>query len=56
VRPLRHGLNLRIMGFGFRAPKNRVAGLDVAGTVAAVGAAVTRLAVGDVRGKTAITI
>jgi NADPH:quinone reductase-like Zn-dependent oxidoreductase len=38
---------MRIMGFGFRAPKNRVAGLDVAGTVAAVGAAVTRFAVGD---------
>ena len=33
---------MRILGFGFRAPKNPVAGLDVAGTVAAVGSAVTR--------------
>jgi NADPH:quinone reductase-like Zn-dependent oxidoreductase len=32
---------------GWRAPKNPVPGLDVAGTVAAVGAAVTRFAVGD---------
>ena len=38
---------MRIMGFGFRAPKNRVPGLAVAGTVAAVGANVTRFAVGD---------
>ena len=38
---------MRIMGFGFRRPKNRVAGLDVAGTVAAVGADVTRFRVGD---------
>lgn len=38
---------LRILGFGFRGPKNRVPGLDVAGTVAAVGPAVTRFAVGD---------
>ncbi len=38
---------MRVMGFGFRRPKNRVAGLDVAGTVVAVGAAVTRFAVGD---------
>jgi NADPH:quinone reductase-like Zn-dependent oxidoreductase len=38
---------MRIMGFGFRAPKNRVPGLDVAGTVVAVGSAVTRFAVGD---------
>jgi NADPH:quinone reductase-like Zn-dependent oxidoreductase len=38
---------MRIMGMGFRKPKNRVAGLDVAGTVAAVGSAVTRFAVGD---------
>jgi NADPH:quinone reductase-like Zn-dependent oxidoreductase len=38
---------LRVLGFGFRRPKNRVAGLDVAGTVAAVGAAVTRFSSGD---------
>jgi NADPH:quinone reductase-like Zn-dependent oxidoreductase len=33
---------LRVLGFGFRRPKIRVPGLDVAGTVAAVGSAVTR--------------
>jgi NADPH:quinone reductase-like Zn-dependent oxidoreductase len=38
---------MRILGFGFRGPKNRVPGLDVAGTVAAVGADVTRFQVGD---------
>jgi NADPH:quinone reductase-like Zn-dependent oxidoreductase len=38
---------MRIMGFGFRGPKNRVPGLDVAGTVVEVGASVTRFAVGD---------
>lgn len=38
---------MRLMGFGLRAPKNPVAGLDVAGTVAAVGADVTRFEVGD---------
>jgi len=38
---------MRIIGFGFRRPKNRVPGVDVAGTVAAVGSAVTRFAVGD---------
>ena len=38
---------LRLLGFGFRRPKNRVPGIDVAGTVAAVGSAVTRFAVGD---------
>jgi NADPH:quinone reductase-like Zn-dependent oxidoreductase len=38
---------MRIMGFGFRRPKNRVAGLDVAGTIAAVGSQVTRFHVGD---------
>jgi NADPH:quinone reductase-like Zn-dependent oxidoreductase len=38
---------LRILGFGFRRPRNRTPGLDVAGTVAAVGSAVTRFAVGD---------
>ena len=38
---------MRVLGFGFRRPKNRVPGLDVAGTVVAVGSAVTRFAVGD---------
>lgn len=38
---------LRVLGFGFRAPKNRVPGLDVAGTVAAVGSAVSRFSIGD---------
>jgi NADPH:quinone reductase-like Zn-dependent oxidoreductase len=38
---------LRVLGFGFRAPKNRVPGLDVAGTVVAVGSAVTRFSPGD---------
>jgi len=38
---------MRILGFGFRGPKNRVPGLDVAGTVAGIGANVTRLRVGD---------
>jgi NADPH:quinone reductase-like Zn-dependent oxidoreductase len=38
---------MRILGFGFRGPKNRIPGLDVAGTVAAVGAAVTRFQAGD---------
>jgi NADPH:quinone reductase-like Zn-dependent oxidoreductase len=38
---------MRIMGFGLRGPKNRVPGLDVAGTVAAVGSKVTRFVVGD---------
>jgi NADPH:quinone reductase-like Zn-dependent oxidoreductase len=38
---------LRIIGFGFSKPKNRVPGIDVAGTVAAVGSAVSRFAVGD---------
>jgi NADPH:quinone reductase-like Zn-dependent oxidoreductase len=38
---------IRILGFGFRGPKNRVPGLDVAGTVAAVGADVSRFQVGD---------
>jgi len=35
------------MVYGLRAPKNPVPGLDLAGTVAAVGAAVTRFSVGD---------
>lgn len=38
---------MRVMGFGFRGPKNRVLGRDVAGTVVEVGASVTRFAVGD---------
>ena len=38
---------LRVLGFGFRGPKNPVPGIDVAGTVAAVGSAVSRFAVGD---------
>jgi len=38
---------MRIMGFGFRRPKNRSPGLDVAGVVAAVGADVTRFQPGD---------
>lgn len=38
---------MRVMGFGFRGPKNTVPGLDVAGTVVSVGSSVTRFAVGD---------
>jgi NADPH:quinone reductase-like Zn-dependent oxidoreductase len=38
---------VRILGFGFRGPKNRVPGMDVAGTVAAAGADVSRFQVGD---------
>jgi NADPH:quinone reductase-like Zn-dependent oxidoreductase len=38
---------MRIMGFGLRRPKNRVPGRAVAGTVVAVGAAVTRFGAGD---------
>src|SRR5919199_798395 len=38
---------MRIMGFGFRAPKARVRGMDVAGTVEAVGHKVTRFQAGD---------
>ena len=38
---------MRVMGFGFRRPKNRVPGLDVAGTVVAVGSEVTRFEPGD---------
>jgi NADPH:quinone reductase-like Zn-dependent oxidoreductase len=37
----------RLMGPGLRKPKNPVLGLDVAGTVVAVGAEVTRFKVGD---------
>jgi NADPH:quinone reductase-like Zn-dependent oxidoreductase len=35
------------LGFGMRKPKNPVVGKDVAGTVEAIGSAVTRFAVGD---------
>jgi NADPH:quinone reductase-like Zn-dependent oxidoreductase len=38
---------MRLMGFGLRAPKNRVPGLAAAGTVAAIGAKVTRFTIGD---------
>ncbi len=38
---------LRIIGFGFSKPKNPVPGIDAAGTVVAVGSAVTKFAVGD---------
>ena len=38
---------MRILGFGFAGPKNPVAGLDVSGTVVAVGPAVTRFVAGD---------
>jgi len=38
---------MRIMGFGFRRPKNRVPGLDVAGIAVAVGSEVTRFKPGD---------
>ena len=38
---------MRIMGAGFRAPKARVRGMDVAGTIEAVGKNVTRFRAGD---------
>ncbi len=38
---------MRVIGFGFRRPKNRVPGIDVAGTVVAVGSSVTKFSVGD---------
>jgi NADPH:quinone reductase-like Zn-dependent oxidoreductase len=38
---------MRIMGFGFSRPKNRMPGLDVAGTVQVVGSEVTRFQPGD---------
>jgi NADPH:quinone reductase-like Zn-dependent oxidoreductase len=37
---------MRIAGLGFRGPKDRVPGRDLAGTVAALGAGVTGFAVG----------
>lgn len=38
---------MRLMGFGFSAPKQPVPGLDLSGTVVEVGPGVTRFAVGD---------
>jgi NADPH:quinone reductase-like Zn-dependent oxidoreductase len=38
---------MRIAGIGFRGPKDRVPGRDLAGTVSAVGSGVTGFAVGD---------
>ncbi|MGB7979696.1 MAG: NAD(P)-dependent alcohol dehydrogenase [Candidatus Nanopelagicales bacterium] len=38
---------MRILGYGLTRPKNAVPGLDVAGRVEAIGAEVTRFAVGD---------
>ena len=38
---------IRALGFGLRGPTNRVPGLATAGTVVAVGSAVTRFSVGD---------
>jgi NADPH:quinone reductase-like Zn-dependent oxidoreductase len=38
---------LRVLGFGFRGPKNPVLGRDVAGTVVHVGSDVTEFEVGD---------
>jgi NADPH:quinone reductase-like Zn-dependent oxidoreductase len=38
---------MRIMGFGFRAPKARVRGMDVAGSVESVGKNVTQFQSGD---------
>ncbi|MCA9823350.1 MAG: NAD(P)-dependent alcohol dehydrogenase [Dehalococcoidia bacterium] len=38
---------IRLLGFGFRRPKQRVLGSDVAGTVIEIGSAVTRFKVGD---------
>jgi NADPH:quinone reductase-like Zn-dependent oxidoreductase len=35
------------LAFGLRTPRNRVLGIEVAGTVTAVGSAVTRFTVGD---------
>jgi NADPH:quinone reductase-like Zn-dependent oxidoreductase len=38
---------MRVMGFGLRAPKARVRGLDLAGTIEAVGKNVTKFHAGD---------
>jgi NADPH:quinone reductase-like Zn-dependent oxidoreductase len=38
---------MRILGFGVRGPKNRIPGLDVAGTVVEAGTGVTRFQPGD---------
>lgn len=38
---------MRIAGMGFKGPKDRVPGRDLAGVVEAVGSAVTRFAIGD---------
>src|SRR5262252_8964902 len=38
---------MRLLGFGLRGPKTRVPGLDVAGTVVAAGADVTRFRAGE---------
>src|SRR5919199_3256181 len=38
---------MRLLGFGLRGPKTRVPGLDVAGTVDAVGRKVAGLGIGD---------
>jgi NADPH:quinone reductase-like Zn-dependent oxidoreductase len=38
---------MRLLGFGFRGPRNPVPGLDVAGTVIATGSKVTRFRPGD---------
>ncbi len=38
---------MRVLGFGLRAPKTRVRGMDVAGTVEAAGKNVTRFRAGD---------
>ncbi|MFD7026946.1 NAD(P)-dependent alcohol dehydrogenase [Streptomyces sp. NPDC059917] len=38
---------IRLMGYGLRRPKYRIPGMDLAGTVEAVGANVTRLRPGD---------
>jgi len=38
---------LRLVGFGLRAPKARVRGMDVAGVVEAVGPSVTRFRPGE---------
>src|SRR5437870_5799856 len=38
---------MRVVGFGFRAPNARVRGMDVAGTVEAIGSNVTQFQAGD---------